>query len=1106
MNTLRFIITTTLTTAFSVSDSAPLREQQFQLSIERGTLASVLEQFSHQTGLEIGTGISVADSQVRTLGPYVGHATAEEAMSELLKSTDLWHVWRDEDTIRLFLVSAQRTSWSSDISTAKEASDTIQSLAAVRYETESCSEVPVGPFIPDKPISAEEFWVELIKPHCPVVRKLSSDIEPGSFDRPTLEGQIEHTFSIQELSRLAAFRRISQQSGIVVRYVSSDAQEELAAVGPISGQMSLNDALSLAMDDSVLRARWVANGIVSVEPAYTMVAYADMSKCPCNFGLPEFRPPPSEHVVVSESRLPSLEEYSPAPATTFDRTFIEATGASTIPELLNLLPQQAFSRSSGYRAHTAQYFEGRGFGAQYSLVLIDGHRAYGSAGDPMTNAFDLNAVPLSAVERIEVALDQPSVLHGTDAIGGTVNIVLKRDLDGSDATISLGSARGGAEKKKAALSADRRWQDTTAGFVFEYLNWGDLLGSQRDRWRNQDYTRYISGMDYRLAYGVPPNVHSVRGDLPGTETSSAAIAIGPDGLAIRPSLVNMESALAHAAIVPDQERSNLYGFANTALGDAELRLGLLLGRQTVSLQLFPVDVPGLIWGAGHAQNPFDVDVVIKTLLTGLPPRRHEVESTTARVTTDLSGSFGRWNYSAFMVAHEDKSRAWLTNEIDLGVLARSLTTADPAAALNVLSGQPGDGPLPPGLLLPLRIDSYATDAVQFGFKLSGSLLSLPAGDVDALVGVAHRQEGVRFDAAVGRLERDVTSIFSRVFIPIVSTSPLGSLGLSLGSRRDFHNDVRDITTSQYGLKWQPLTAIEIHAGYSGLFRPPSLSELYLPRFSFPVEVFDPQRNEVAPVTIVTGGNPSLHPTEGQSVDVGLVINADHGWTTSLNYWETRMRDRVSAVLIQDLVHIQGDDVQGRILRAERTAADMAANIPGRLLTLNATRANFGATRARGFDFSIEHTLRTARSRITPQINISRTVDFQYRDLPAASAPMLDRAGVASLYGTVPSVRAVASVRFERGGLHASAFARHHSSYRDYSIVEGAATDHRVSGQTLLDIKITKDIGDHLALSIGSNNLLDDQPPFAQVGGWEGFDPSLGDLVGREVFLDITGSL
>lgn len=1099
MHARMFIIAAALVMAINISHSAPLREQQFQLSIERGPLAYVLDQFSQQTGLHIGVEITVDHSRAHNLGPFVGLATADDAMKELLAGTDLWYAWRAEDTIRLFLISSQRTSWSSGVVTAKEASDSIQGLAGVRYETGMCSNLSVGPFNSEEPMTAEAFWIELIRRHCPVIRRRTSDTEPGSVDGRSVAGETEHPFSVPKMPRILALRRISEQAGIEMDYLSTDAEEERALVGPIAGEMSLNEALRRALRDSVLRIRWPADDAVSVEPAYTMATYADMSKCPCNFGLPELRPLETAHLTVIKPRLPPLEAYSQAPVRVFDRRFIDAAGASSIPELLNYLTQQSFGRSRGYRPNAAQYFEGRGFGPQYPLVLIDGHRAYGSAGDPISNAFDLNAVPLSAVERIEVAFDQPSLEYGTDAIGGTVNIVLRRALEKSAATLSLGSAEGGAGKNLVTLLADHQWQQTKVGFVFDHLVRDDLPGSERDRFRNQDYTRYPSagGQDYRLPFGVPPTIHSMTGNLPGLNATSAAIVDGPGGLTLRPDENPRASALGYAAIEPKQERSSLYAFAQTLLGSIDLELAVLLGHQTASLQLFPESVPGLTWGADHPQNPFDVDVNLATLLTGLPPRKQEAHSTLERLTLDVKGLFGGWEYSAFIATHADRSRTWLVNEVDPSVLIDSLTTDDPAAALNVLSARPGEGRLPPGLLLPRQVVRYNTEAMQLGGILSGSLFEWETGSLEADVGVERRLEAARFNANAGRQERDITSIFSRLRLPILSapgTSLWHQWEIEIGARRDFYNDVRDVTTWQTSLAWQPLSWIKFHAAYTTLFRPPSLYELHLPRFSLPYEVFDPQRNEVAAVTLVSGGNPSLHPTGGQSFDAGLTIRGDHAFKASLNYWDTRMRDRVFPVPMSDLLNAQ-DDVGHRIIR------DSA----GRLLILDTTQANFGAVSARGFDVSVEREINTRIGHITPRIDITHTVDFRYRDLPAASSPMSDRAGVASLAGSLPSWRAVGSLMIDTDWVSAALFVRHHSSYRDYSIVAGAVADRRIPAQTLLDLKITKVIGDHLTLSLGANNVLDDQPPFALIGGWEGFDSTQGNLVGREAFFDITGS-
>jgi iron complex outermembrane recepter protein len=1106
MSTRMFLVTAALFSAAVSGQSTSPKDQTFNLSIKRGSLTSVLEQFSEQTHLEVGAEIKVTtDAETRTYGPFQGAATPDRAMRALLAGTDVSYAWQDVDTIRLFRMSSQRTLWKSGVSTAREASHSIQGLTGVRYDTGLCGEMRVGPLSATSPRTAEEAWIELIRPHCRVIQKRTSDEAPGTVQGPLAAGQTEHRFSIPPTTRVRALRQIEIQGGVDVTYLSSDPQEELATVGPITGGMSANAALTQALRDSALRVRWMSEQQVRVEPAYTTAAYADMSECACSFGLPELWSQKREHVTVVRPRIRSLED-SPAPPFTFDRSFIDATGATSIPELLNYLTQQAFSRSRGYRANAAQYLEGRGFGAQYTLVLINGHRAYGGAADPLTNAFDLNGVPLSAVERIDIALDQPSVLYGTDAVGGTINIILKHDLGDGTARTSVGAAEGGAERRVGTLLASSRWRDINMGFVLDHLSRGDLLGAQRDRWRNQDYTRYAGGVDYRVPFGAPPNVRSTSGTLPGLDTSRAAFSLDANGVILRPNDVNLQSALSYAAIVPKQERTSLYAFATTPVGDATLNLDGLFGRQSASLPLFPVSAAGLTWGANHPQNPFGTDVLIDALLTGLPARGQRSESTLSRITAELSGTIQRWNYSAFVVRQEDRSQLWIANDVDPSALARSLIASDPAQALNILTASPGEGTRPAGLLLPHHVDEYVAEALQTGFNLAGHLFAVPAGNVTAHLGVSHRDEAVRFDTNVGHLDRDISSLFARVRVPLVSASStcvLHGLDASLGVRRDFHSDVTDVTTWQSGLTWQPFSALKVYAAYSELFRPPTLYELYLPRFDLPVQLYDPQRNEVATVALSSGGNRTLQPTDGQAVDIGLAIHAEQGWIASLNYWDARMRNRISAVLIQDLLNTAADDVAGRISREERTAEDIANGRPGRLRALDVTRANFGAIHARGIDFALERSLETSVGQITPRLDASRTLDFRYRDLPMGS--LVNRVGVASLYGTVPAARAVLSVRLETQTLRASAFLRHHASYEDYSPVTGTPTGRRIPSQTLLDFKVSMNVGAHFTLSVGANNALDDRPPNAHVGGWEGVDPSQGDLVGREAYVDLSGS-
>src|SRR3954453_11248115 len=74
----------------------------------------------------------------------------------------------------------------------------------------------------------------------------------------------------------------------------------------------------------------------------------------------------------------------------------------------------------------------RGLGANSTLVLLNGRRiaTHGAKG----NAVDLSSIPLAAIERVEVLTDGASAIYGTDAIGGVINFILRRDYKGAEIT------------------------------------------------------------------------------------------------------------------------------------------------------------------------------------------------------------------------------------------------------------------------------------------------------------------------------------------------------------------------------------------------------------------------------------------------------------------------------------------------------------------------------------------------------------------------------------------------------------------------------------------------------------------------------------------------
>ena len=104
----------------------------------------------------------------------------------------------------------------------------------------------------------------------------------------------------------------------------------------------------------------------------------------------------------------------------------------------------------------------RGLGTQRTLVLLNGRRvapyALSNTSSPSAAGADLNAIPLSAIERIEVLKDGASAVYGADAVGGVINFILRKDYQGAEATFSyLDSEHGGGATRR--LNGTAGWGD-----------------------------------------------------------------------------------------------------------------------------------------------------------------------------------------------------------------------------------------------------------------------------------------------------------------------------------------------------------------------------------------------------------------------------------------------------------------------------------------------------------------------------------------------------------------------------------------------------------------------------------------------------------------------
>ena len=137
-----------------------------------------------------------------------------------------------------------------------------------------------------------------------------------------------------------------------------------------------------------------------------------------------------QEVVVTGSRIaqPNLETTSPVTQVTADDIAVQ--GVTRVEDLVNQLPQ-------AFAAQNANVSNGstgtatvnlRGLGSARTLVLVDGRRM--PYGGVTNSAADLNQIPAAMVERVEVLTGGASAAYGSDAIGGVVNFIMKKDFEG----------------------------------------------------------------------------------------------------------------------------------------------------------------------------------------------------------------------------------------------------------------------------------------------------------------------------------------------------------------------------------------------------------------------------------------------------------------------------------------------------------------------------------------------------------------------------------------------------------------------------------------------------------------------------------------------------
>jgi|HubBroStandDraft_4_1064222.scaffolds.fasta_scaffold03475_3 iron complex outermembrane receptor protein len=844
--------------------------------------------------------------------------------------------------------------------------------------------------------------------------------------------------------------------------------------------------------------------------------------------------PQLEEVVVTGSRIPRTQVQGAQEVHIYTAEQIEQSGQTTVADFLSTLPAVSLAvAENGYQAtygSTTVQLRGLPFGT--TLVLLNGRRLQTSGTQAQDDFFDLNNIPLSAVERIEVVADGSSAIYGSDAIAGVVNILLKTNFTGLEVNAKYGAASGIHEWDES-LAWGQRWDKGSLSIVASDQERTDLDFSQRMLTASQDY-RAFGGPDNNFPDCNPPNVFSANGSpLPGLGTATYAAV--PTGYTGKPSIAEFRGTAgtlnecpftAGDSLIPATHRAGVFIHGDYELTQSVDVFTELLYSHVQQFQYmgYPnwFGQPGLqnfTVSPQNPYNPFGTTVGVSDVITNIGRIGQFLITDFFRPLVGARGElFHDWKWEVSAWTSTDRSQDPNPNlNANNAAIQNALNSPNPATALNpFVAGPPG----PQSLLQSFYTQGLATytgrgDEVT-GY-ITGPVFQLPSGPLGIVIGSEYERDTLAshnvnlfYEAANSgsTSDRRSSAVFGEARIPIIGNRAERGAGetlvLTVAGRRDNYSDFGTANTPQYGLEWRPTKALLVRTTYAKSFKAPSLYNLYSPIQSFPngALILDPVSGRYDSVTLVSGGNPGLQPETGLSKTAGFVYLSQlvPGLELSATYWEIVESNTIDNIS-PELIVANEDSFPGRVIRGPGSNGQ-----PGPITTVITTPVNFGAFSVTGIDYQAKYKYDSGIGLWTPSVNVSQTYRYLANLLPGVAAT--ERVSQASDDGAwAPRWKGTAAIAWKLGAITATFDGRYVSKYQDYD------STREIGNFWLCDLSIRYELGSALAsraswlngsyVSAGGVNIFDRPPQYSSyASNFLGYDPTQADIRGRFLFAQI----
>ncbi|TCN90208.1 TonB-dependent receptor [Shewanella fodinae] len=579
-----------------------------------------------------------------------------------------------------------------------------------------------------------------------------------------------------------------------------------------------------------------------------------------------------ERIEVTGSRIKRTDMETPVPVTVLSREDILQSGAINVSDILNQSPvTMAGSNQSNSTFSTTTVGLNttslRNLGESRTLVLVNGRR-FVSGVDPSTGyAVDLNAIPASMIERIEILKSASSAIYGSDAVAGVVNIITRKDFEGVEVNAQYGTSNeGDRDTKTVSITSGKNWSGGNAWVSFGYDDDAGIKATDRD-FSKQDLAVFLddNGQEYigPLYSSYPPQgrVGSYNGD--GTPYTADN---------------GFNRASYRQLVTPLERKYAAAGFTQTLSDDVSMFTEFnwnTTKTKDSTIEPTPLDVVNDVWlkgrngtGGMDINSPLIPDALRNALvadgitnlnqtsfvrrMTEFGARSTDLERNTIRVASGIDWNINDlWASQTYFTWGRTDQLQDNGGQVNIERAALALDvikdTSGNLVCANELARVQGCVPLdlfgantvsPEAVKYVMSPAKASGQAEQFvlGSSVTGELpIELAGGNVNVAFGLEYREEKGSYSpgdlaqtGASSTNQADPTngSIYSRDVYAETILPVLESLELDLAARYADHSVTGGDVTWNAGLEFTPIDELKFRASAARAIRTPNISDLY----------------------------------------------------------------------------------------------------------------------------------------------------------------------------------------------------------------------------------------------------------------------------------------